>query len=65
MGSLRSVSNRVPSKCTTCRPTGKGPASGECACAGGGAVLPRASAASTAVEQRGPEHRASCGDISR
>jgi len=27
--------------------------------------LPRASAASTAVEQRGPEHRAPCGVISR
>jgi len=40
MGSLRSVSNRVPSKCTTCRPTGKGPASGECACAGGGRCCP-------------------------
>jgi len=58
------VGIRVPSRCTRSRPAGRGPASGERACAGG-AVLPRASAARTAVEQRGPGHRAPCGVISR
>jgi len=64
MGTLRSVGIRVPSRCTRSRPAGRGPASGERACAGG-AELPRASAARTAVEQRGPVHRAHCGVISR
>jgi len=65
MGILRSVGIRVPSRCTKSRPAGRGPASGERACAGGGAVLPRASAARTAVEQRGPGHRVPFGLISR
>jgi len=60
MGTLRSVGIRVPNSCTRSRPAGRGPASGELACSGG-AVLPRANAARTAVEQRGLGHRAPCG----
>jgi len=61
---LRSVGIRVPGRCTRSRPAGRAPASGQCACAGG-AVLPRASAAITAVEHLVPGHRVPCGDISR
>jgi len=63
-GTLRSVGIRVPSNCTRSRPAGRGAASGERVCAGGG-VSPRASAASTAPGQRGPGHHAPCGIISR
>jgi len=38
MGTLRSVGMRVPRRCTRLRPATRGPASGECACAGGGRV---------------------------
>jgi len=64
MGTLRSVAIRSPSKGTKTRPAVSGPASGE-RCFEGGAVLPRASAASTAVQQRGPGHRAPFEVISR
>jgi len=60
---LRSVEIRVPSRCNRYRHAGRGPARGERACAGG-AVFPRASSASTVLEQRGPGHRAPCGGIS-
>jgi len=65
MGTLRSVKIRVSSRCTRSMPAGRGPASGEHACAGGGGVLPRASTASTAVEQRGAGHCAPSGVFSR
>jgi len=64
MGTLRNVGIRVPNRCTRSRPAGRGAASGERVCAGG-AVLPRASAARTAVGQLGPGHRAPFGLISR
>jgi len=61
MGTLRSVGIRVPvgapgpGLLRGARPVASVPAP----------VLPRASAASTAVEQRGPGHRAPCGVIFR
>jgi len=36
MGTLRSVGMQIPSRCTRSMHGGRGPASGECACAGGG-----------------------------
>jgi len=55
MGTLRSVVIRLPSRCTRSTPAGRGPASGERACARG-AVFPRASAASSGVISRQARH---------
>jgi len=67
MGTLRLVGMRVSRRCTRSRPAWRAPSSGECACAGGGggALLPRDSAASTGVNQRAHWHPAPCGDNSR